>query len=130
MIGTRWDVQSHEDQFSTGIPDLSFAAGGVDGWIELKQIPRWPARASTLVKPSKYTADQVNWLRRRAKKGSGQCFVFVRVDKEYFLFSYLRARQVRQGLVQDDYRKLSLASWTGGIDPQEFIAAITAPTVG
>lgn len=120
LMGTRWDVQSHEDRYSDGIPDLSFGISGVNGWIELKQIDAWPKMAKTLLKPKKYTSEQVNWLRRRGKK-AGNCFVFVKVGAhDYFLFSWHYARNIRQGMTPDEYRACCLAHYHGSIGADQF----------
>ena len=127
IMGTRWDVQSHEDRFALGIPDLSYGLLGAGGWIELKQIPEWPPRPETKGKPSKYTSEQVNWLRKRGKK-AGFCFVLVRVGQgrsaEHFLFSWKSARAVRAGLTREEYGKEALLSWKGAIVASELEDAL------
>lgn len=111
-MGTSWDAQSHEDKYSLGIPDLSFGARGVNGWIELKQIPTWPKLEHGLAKPDKYTSIQLNWLRNRNKKG-GHCFVMVKVGKdEIFLFDSDYAGMVKYGMTRGDYNKNCLWSWS------------------
>lgn len=121
IMGTLWDAQSHEDMYSEGIPDLSFGAKGVNGWIELKQIAAWPVRPGTPAKPDRYTPQQVNWLMRRNRRG-GSCFVMVKVGEgEYFLFAGNMARHVARGLVRSDYYTMCLASWQGSIVPHELL---------
>jgi len=126
LMGTRWHVQSHEDQHSTGVADLSYGAGGVNGWIELKQIPAWPKLDKTLAKPSHYTAEQVNWLRGRGRKG-GNCFVFVKVGSYcYYLFSWEEARNVQRGMTRTEYNERCLLRFESSIDPDILIKALTA----
>lgn len=126
VMGTRWDVQSHEDRLSVGIPDLSYGINQVNGWIELKQVPKWPVKAETLVKPSKYTPNQVSWIKKRNKKG-GHCFVIVRVNrKEYFLFRADIARELRKGLSRADYFCHSIAHWTDHVNPDELKQLLSA----
>lgn len=123
-MGTRWDVQSHEDRYSCGIPDLSFGVGGTNGWIELKQIECWPVKAATLVKPKKYTPEQVNWLLRRSKKG-GSCYVMVKVGRDdYFLFAGGKARKIRKGMTRADYSCECIAHWRKNIPPDHLIKLI------
>ena len=125
LMGTLWDVQSVEDRYSTGIPDLSYGAKGVNGWIELKQIASWPKKDDTLVKPQHYTAEQVNWLVRRGKKG-GCCWVLVRVGKdEHFLFSFIYARMVQKGMTRLDYFANCKAYWDGPIDSHDLLNQLT-----
>lgn len=120
IVGTRWDVQSHEDRFSLGIPDLSYGARGVNGWIELKQVRKWPKRAETNVDLSHFTSNQVNWLRRRGKK-AGNCFVLIKVDTEYFVFSFHTARFLRAGMTKKEFYERCILSWEKSVDPDQLI---------
>jgi len=124
IMGTRWDVQSHEDRYSEGIPDLSFGFDSINGWIELKQIKNMPKNETIIIKPAKYTPEQINWIRRRGKKG-GWCFVFVKVGKSlYFLFSWDAARDIKDGMTLQSYRSRSLASWEGTVVAEELLSAL------
>lgn len=123
IMGTRWDVQSHEDRYSTGIPDLSYGARDVNGWIELKQVRKWPVKPATPVNLDHFTASQVNWLRKRGKKG-GRCFILVRVDTEYFVFSFHEARLLRAGMTQEAFREKCIQSWSGKIYPEELLKTL------
>lgn len=128
IMGTRWDVQSHEDSYSENIPDLSFGLCGVNGWIELKQIEKWPARKETLLKPSKYTSGQVNWLNKRNKKG-GNCFVMVKVgNNDYFLFDASAARKIKNGMAGEELKDCCIAHWVGGVDPDELVGYLSGST--
>lgn len=64
-----------------GTPDINF----IDGWMELKYLPKFPKRADTVIKFPKFRPQQKVWLYKRAHKG-GKCFVFVQVEKLFFLF--------------------------------------------
>lgn len=122
-MGTRWHVQSHEDRFSEAIPDLSFGARGVNGWIELKQVKAWPKREDTKVKPAHYTSEQANWIIKR-NKYAGSCFVFVKVEREYFLFKAYHARLIKNGITKKQYGEYCCAKWAGSIDPQKLLEAL------
>ena len=122
IAGTRWDAQSHEDQFSSGIPDISFGANGINGWIELKQIEGWGGKNP--VKPKKFTSTQVNWLVKRQRMG-GHCFVMVLVQNEYYLFSAEQSRKIKDGMIRNEYIEESIAFWKPYVDPDDFIDAIT-----
>lgn len=117
-MGRRWDVQSHEDKYSEGIPDLSYGIGGVNGWIELKYLPEWPLRNDVYVKPDRFTANQVNWLISRGKKG-GKCFIFIKIGDEYFLFDWTLARHIRAGKKQPWYIENCIKVWYKSINPSE-----------
>jgi len=121
IMGTRWDAQSIEDRYSTGVPDLSYGAGGLNGWIELKQIKAWAKRNDTPMRPEHYTAEQVNWLSVRGKKG-GSCFVMVKIGADdYFIFTWPWARQVKAGMDKAGYMAHCEMHWKGSIDPEELL---------
>lgn len=120
IMGTRWDVQSHEDRFSLGIPDLSYADRGVNGWIELKHVKEWPKRASTTVKWKRYTPEQVNWLNKRGKKG-GSCWILVQVGTEHFVFPFYEGRKLRAGMTEDEFHERCVQYWEEGIEPLELL---------
>lgn len=120
VMGTRWDVQSHEDKLTSGIPDLSYGAGGVNGWIELKHVREWPSRPSTTIDLSHFTASQVNWLIKRGKK-AGNCWVLVQVATEYFLFPFSSARALRAGVTEERFREMCFQCWPGRIEPDQLL---------
>ena len=121
-MGTSWDAQSHEDKYSSGIPDLSYGSCGVNGWIELKHIKGWKGNGP--VKPDKYTSIQVNWLNKRNKKG-GFCFVMVKIGTEYFLLRASAAGKVKGGMTKEQYLANSIGYWSMSIDPAELLTLIT-----
>ena len=124
-MGTRWDVQSHEDKYSLGIPDLSFAIGGVSGWIELKQIERYK---TLTMKPSKFTAPQINWLNRRNRFGGG-CFVFVKVESDYYLFTADKARDIAEGQTHSWYIDNCRMFWEQGVNVEQLIEELLRKTI-
>jgi hypothetical protein len=113
-----WDVQSHEDRYSPGIPDLSYGIDGINGWIELKYIgPR--SR-----KPSKFTPQQINWLKKRMRYG-GNCWVMVKkAPQSFYLFRGDKARLVADGC---DLEAECEASWGRSIIPEELAAVLARP---
>lgn len=119
-MGTRWDVQSHEDKHSAGIPDLSFAVNGVNGWIELKQIVDY----SDNMRPQKFTCLQINWLAKRGKHG-GNCYVFVKVAKDYYLFDAVFAAAIAEGRCESWYRSCCIKWWNKSIDPVQLVDILT-----
>ena len=124
-MGTRWHVQSHEDRYSEGIPDLSYGAQAVNGWIELKQIDKWPTKADGLAKPKKFTPAQVNWLVRRGKK-AGFCFVLVKVAQhDFFLFNFTEAKALREGREKRWFLANSIRHWSGSINPAELLGLLS-----
>lgn len=125
IMGTRWDAQSHEDRYSEGIPDLSYGIDGVNGWIELKQIEKWPQATDALAKPKKFTAAQINWLSRRGKKG-GYCFIAVKVgDRDYFIFTHHQAKTIAGGATKEWYFNNAIKKWHGSIKPDQLKEVLT-----
>ncbi len=73
-----FDFQKHEDKYTEGIPDLSYAGYDVDGWIEVKYQERLPVRPGTPLRlDHPLTTAQRRWLRRRGREGGGRCFVLL-----------------------------------------------------
>ena len=77
----------HEDALNSGIPDLSYSGGGVNGWIELKWLEAWPKRAATIVRIPHYTKEQKHFLLSRGRAG-GRCWLLLRVGDEHLLFNH------------------------------------------
>lgn len=111
----RWDAQRHEDKFSTGVPDVSYALEGVDGWIELKSLSKWPARESTPVRIG-LRKEQSIWLAQRAQSGNGRCFILVRVGREHLLFHAVLGGPLVRGIIRSEMYALATNRWTRGID--------------
>jgi hypothetical protein len=76
-----------ENRVNVGTPDVNYAllAGRGEGWIELKHLDAWPARAETIVRLDHVTTQQRNWWRERARAG-GNVFVMLRVGHTYAVF--------------------------------------------
>lgn len=91
--GFHW--QRHEDKLTSGIPDCSYGAKGVSGWVELKTYDTWPRDASTPLKFSDLKPTQVNWSVARGKV-AGKVWFLVQIDKEdeWFLISWFHARKL------------------------------------
>ena len=71
-----------ENPKKPGTPDINY----LDGWIELKWLPKFPKKLTTIVRFPKFTPQQRVWLLKRNMKG-GKCFVLAHVDTLYFLFA-------------------------------------------
>jgi hypothetical protein len=116
----RWHVQRHEDRLTAGIPDVSFAMNGIDGWIELKARARISASISLGL-----SNEQAIWLYRRGKIGSGHCFVMARIGKEHLLFRYNVVNVLTISQSMENLRHLADARWIGSIDFNQFTERIT-----
>lgn len=124
-MGTRWDVQSHEDKHTAGIPDLSFGINGRSGWIELKQIEKYGADDRAIIKPQKYTPLQVNWMSKRIRHAGVCCFIFVKVENDYYLFDGTFAKDIASGRTAPWYRIMANHVYEGVIDPEHLADLLT-----
>jgi len=106
----RWHAQRHEDRYAVGLPDVSYALDGVDGWLELKALNYAPAQVSVGL-----TAAQSAWLTLRGRAGNGQCFVLVRLGQEHLLFSW-QARDLVHKLPLATLRATAVGRWPRGLD--------------
>ncbi len=107
------------------VPDVVYCLDGDVGWIELKQIDRWPVRSSTPVRVRHFTVGQRLWLRQWAR-GGGRCFVLLRVGEmrreyEYLLLDGAWAADhlglVPKATLIDD----CLGCWHGVIDAEHLV---------
>lgn len=117
------DPISVENPVHPGTPDVNH----LNGWLELKQLPRWPKRSGTPVRVAHFTAQQRVWLRRRALAG-GKVHVLLRVGDEWLLFEggwaslnlgFLSAAELRAGAVH---------YWATGLNEQELITCLRSLT--
>lgn len=116
----RWHCQRHEDKLCRGIPDVSYAIEGVDGWIELKSLADWPKLDRTPVNVG-ISPEQVAWLETRGDMGNGRCFVLIRVRQEHLLVRWTDARSLLRGILRDELRARADAHYQKGIDWDDLV---------
>ena len=85
MIG-KWHVSRIESSAGNGVPDVSFGVPGINGWIELKYIARWPSLAKTKVK-FPLRAEQKHWILNRGAV-AGNVWGMVRIEDDFFLLNH------------------------------------------
>ncbi len=91
-----------------GIPDVNLA----QCWVELKYLPDWPKRATTLVRHQHWTTDQINWHRARRLAG-GRSYLLLKVGKnDWLLFDGLMAAEHFGHLCRADLHRITIARWT------------------
>jgi hypothetical protein len=73
---------SVENACGSGTPDINFSGG----WLECKQLPRWPKKPSTTVKIHHFTPQQRLFLKNRIKAG-GFADVCLKVGRDWFLIN-------------------------------------------
>lgn len=75
-----------ENSIDEGTPDVYYCIDGDQGWIELKQIKKWPTYENTPVKIKHFTIAQRQWLWMHALHG-GRSFLWLRVGSlEHLIF--------------------------------------------
>jgi len=121
-IGARWSADRHENAFGKGMPDTSFGACGVNGWIELKYLRSWPKRSGTKVKLKHFTPEQKAWLINRQRFG-GHCWLLLKVKTAWLLF-HPKMFPLIGNTASIELLSLATAKWVGKIDPDEFIQTI------
>lgn len=85
LLKARLDPVRVENPIHPGTPDVNLADGR---WVELKCIPRWPRRASTVVRIDHFTPQQRVWLFRRWHFAPGSTLLLLEVqsEKQWLLF--------------------------------------------
>jgi hypothetical protein len=113
-----WHYEWHEDRYSSDIPDLSYAIGGVCGWIEfkvIKKFPKFPRR--TVIKIPKLTVGQRRWLKGR-RDFSPNVYLMVKVEDpvRYYIFNTWEAfRQIGITWTQERWETEAEAVWSESI---------------
>ena len=111
------DAISVENAVYPGTPDINFC----DGWIELKQISKWPFNPNTNVLLRHFTPQQRVWLMRRWRAG-GNVWMLLQCNREWLLLSGetaadLVGRAPRNTLIQAAHKY-----WEFGVEGEDLIA--------
>jgi hypothetical protein len=102
-VGGRMDRV--ENGVCDGMPDVSMTAGGIDAWVELKYVAKWPSRANTRVMgDAGLRPEQINWHLRHQRAG-GRSFVVVGVGKEIYLADGMHAKEMNSWVSDDWFKK-------------------------
>ena len=78
-----------ENSIHLGTPDVNGCRNGIDFWIELKYLEKWPK----LLKIDHFTEQQKIFLVERGRHG-GNAFLLVHVGKDFLLFDWPEALQI------------------------------------
>ena len=117
----RVDMQRHEDLAAVGVPDVSYGARGVQGWIELKHMAKFTRNGVKIP----WRPGQREWLQRRGAVG-GRCWLLVRVEKDNFLFNYEGLPLLDTKYDRQDFELWSALHWeTGEYVWSELLEALT-----
>lgn len=89
-----FDWERHEDKFTSGIPDCSYGAEGVGGWVELKTYDCWPRNPEDPLNFHDLKPQQVNWVIARGRVHPLVFFLVGVGDDDWFLISWEYARSL------------------------------------
>lgn len=113
------DAISVENVIYPGTPDVNC----VGGWIELKQVARWPRFLRALLQIRHFTQEQRIWLRRRWWAGGG-AFLLLQVGREWLLFDGETAFEVGRSMTEEAMREGAIRVWSDGLVDEELIECI------
>ena len=108
-----------ENSFFKGIPDVNFLIDGIEGWIELKYREKFPVRTNTPIRLQHFTKEQKLWHKNRVENG-GRTFLFVKVDKTYYLFKGKNIQLVGD-MNRKEMKSKSCKTWLNKVNFKEFV---------
>lgn len=104
-----------ENVAGVGTPDINYNGG----WIELKYLPKWPARPTTPVRVRKFKPAQRDFLRDRCRAG-GRAYLLLRVGSwDWVLLWGETAAEHLDRVDRDRLESIALHVWREGIDVDE-----------
>jgi hypothetical protein len=126
LAGPGRDLVRVENPIAPGTPDVNYSINGTDGWVELKEIDRWPKRPGTPVRIPHYTPQQRLWIRRRVLAG-GRAFVLLRVNESmtYLLLPGAWAWKNLGKVPREELERAACCRWRGEFDAEWMIQRLT-----
>ena len=114
------DAVSVENPARPGTPDVNY----VEGWIELKQLPRWPRGGpDEIVRVAHFRPGQRVWIGRRARRG-GRVHVLLQVGADWLLLPGEVAARELGRVSRARLEEMAVRVWVGGIDMKELKACL------
>lgn len=113
------DAHAVENACNPGTPDIEY----IGGWIEVKYIPKWPARENSPLRVDHFTAVQRLWIKKRVRMG-GVVIVALRVGDDLLLFNGWDAAEFIGTLPKEDLIDLARCHWENKTNWTEFLQAI------
>lgn len=111
--------QAVENSVGPGTPDVNY----VQGWLELKQVPKWPERPESPLRIEHFTPQQRIWLRNRCRFG-GLAFVLVRIDRDWLLMWGATAAEMLGYVKKAELIKNAVAFWSDRLNEQELVRCL------
>lgn len=116
------DAMPVENAAAPGTPDVEY----IGGWIELKQLPRWPEDAEGIVRVPHFTRQQrVFHLRRR--RAGGSSWLLLQCRREWLLFDGAIAALNLGRVRRADLYGLAAHHSTSGLRKKELVECISRP---
>ena len=116
------DAQPVENSAVPGTPDVEC----IGGWIELKQLPKWPADPEGLVRIAHFTRQQRVFHIRRRRAGGSSWFL-LQVKREWLLLDGAIAALSIGRVRRRDLYDLAAHRSTGGLRKKELAECISRP---
>lgn len=92
-----------ENGVEPGTPDVYFSGPVVGrGWLELKHVPRWPARAATPCRVSSLTREQATWLEDE-RRHAGRAWLLIQIGRDRRLLDGSFALRLLDGMARADF---------------------------
>lgn len=115
-----------ENALEKGTPDVNCVAG----WIEIKQLDRWPRDPERVVLLPKFYIEQRLWLRTRCEHG-GSAWVLLRVEDDWMLFwGAVAAIHLGVDASRVALSKLAVAHWPDGLDEGDLMRVLLRAVPG
>ena len=112
-----------ENLVAIGTPDVNFCWDGIEGWIELKFVPKWPKYKGKIITKKLWKPEQRIWALKRIRSG-GKSFLFIQIEKDYLLFNSKIAEMDLEVISIEGLFEIALSHWHGSINIEEFKNAL------
>ena len=111
---------SVENPAGPGTPDVNY----IEGWIELKQLPRWPRNPDAVVACRHFRPGQRVWIKRRARAG-GRVHVLLQVGSDWLLLPGREAAEELGRVPRGRLEEMAVQVWRGKMDMKELKRCLT-----
>lgn len=126
-LAARWDATRVDNKLDPGFPDVSYGIDGVNGFIELKCIQRWPKHSHTAIDFGASFKWQRRWISRRQEHG-GLCFLLLWVvgpQPEWLLLDGDGVRKLPNKFMRTDLELLAGYHWHDWIHTEALVMVLS-----
>ena len=118
----KFDAQPVENSAVPGTPDVEY----IGGWVELKQLPRWPVDPEGIVRIPHFTRQQRVFHIRRRRAG-GSSWLLLQVGREWLLLDGAIAALSIGRVRRRDLYDLAAHRSISGLQKKELAECISRP---